>query len=281
LFPTSCALLGVALLLSACGDSSHGDATPPTVAPVKDLTGIGIAVYAPPAAYKGALSDDTLSADATKSVAVYGDSLTAQAWDYVINLAMYGGLQLLGNRLSGTALCDWRDDMIRVMTTARPPYLVFGFAGNNGTPCTHQQVGDALGAIYEEDARAVVQQAEQVGTHVVLVGPPDMGLPFVERNAGAVRAAFQRVADEAGDDVATFVDSRDEISPDGFDPLADCKSWENATQGCRDGRIRIRLPDGVHWSQPNIYGYSGGSWRWATILFEKIQPAPNSAATRD
>jgi hypothetical protein len=238
-------------------------------------------VYAPPEAFPGTLSDDTLAADAPKSVAVFGDSLTVQAWDYVMGLALYGGLQLLGDRFSGTALCDWRDDITRVLTASRPAYLVLAFAGNNVTDCTGGEVGRALGEIYARDARAVVQEAERVGTRVVFIGPPDMGLEYIDRNATAVREALEQVVDDAGDDVATFVDSRDEISPDGFDPLADCLGWETEQLGCRDGKTRIRHPDRVHWVQPNIYGYSAGSWRWASVMFDEVQPAPNSPATRD
>ena len=241
---------------------------------------MGIAVFAPPEAYQGTLESGTLAADAQKRVAVYGDSLTVQAWDYIIGLALYGGLQLLGDRFSGTALCDWRDDMERVLAS-RPAYLVFGFAGNNVTDCTGHEVGAALGKIYERDARAIVQAAAKVGTHVIIVGPPDMGLKYNQRNAAAVRDAMVRVADDAGDDAVTFVDSRDEISPDGFDPFADCKDFETQQLGCTDGKIRIRSPDGVHWTQPNNFGYSGGSWRWATQFFEKVKPAPDSAAMRD
>jgi hypothetical protein len=282
LFRTSCALLGVALLLSACGDSSHGQTSPPPppAAPRTDIAGIGIAVYAPPEAYKGTLSSHVLPGDARNSVAVFGDSLTVQSWDYVNGLALYGGLHLIGDRFSGTALCDWRDGITQALTT-RPSFLVFGFAGNNVTECTGHRVGAALGKVYERDARAVVKQAKQVGTHVIIVGPPDMGLAYINRNAKAVRAAFKRVADDEGADAVTFVDSRDNISPDGYTSDANCKSWETVALGCRAGKIGIRYADKVHWSRPNIYGYSGGAWRWATTLFENVKPAPDSPAMRD
>jgi hypothetical protein len=270
--------------VAACG-SDRGDATPPpTSAPIVDVAGIGIAVYAPPEAYEGTLAGDADAPAGLAGVAVFGDSLTVQAWDYLQGLASYGGLPFSGDRIVGTALCDWRDEIDQRLAGSPPAFLVLGFAGNNVTDCTGRQTGSALGQVYERDARSVVAQARGVGTHVVIVGPPDMGVEPVDRNAAAVRAAFERVVQDAaaaGDDGVTYVDARETISPDGFTPVDECDSWESDTLGCRDGEIEIRHPDGVHWSQPDAYGYSGGSWRWAAAMFSELPAAPGSAATRD
>jgi hypothetical protein len=272
------------LLVPACG-SGRGDATPPpTSAPIVDVGGIGIAVYAPRAAYEGTLADDTDAPAGLAGVAVFGDSLTVQAWDYLRGLARYGGLPFSGDRISGTALCDWREEIDQRLAGEPPAFLVFGFAGNNVTDCTGRATGSALGDVYERDAREVVAQARRVGTHVVIVGPPDMGVEHVDRNATAVRAAFEHVAQEAaaaGDDGVTYADGRDTISPRGFSGVARCESWESEPLGCHDGEIPIRHPDGIRWSQPDAYGYSGGSWRWAATMFSEVPPAPGSEAARD
>jgi hypothetical protein len=270
--------------VAACGNDRSDATPPPTSAPIVDVAGIGIAVYAPPEAYEGTTAGDTDAPAGLAGVAVFGDSLTVQAWDYLRGIASYRGLPFSGDRISGSALCDWRDEIDQRLAVSPPAFLVFGFAGNNITDCTGRETGSALGQVYERDAREVVAQARGVGTHVVIVGPPDMGVENVDLNAATVRTAFERVAQEAaaaGHDGVAYVDARETISPGGFSPVAECESWESDTLGCRDGEIRIRHPDRVHWSQPDVYGYSGGSWRWAATMFSELPPAPGSAATSD
>jgi hypothetical protein len=276
------ALALVAVATAACGRSHRAQPTPPpTTLPVNDVTGLGIAVYAPPDAYRGTLARDPLPTGARTGVAVYGDSLTAQAWDYVESLARYGGHRLSGNRLSGSALCDWNDDLARTLRDVRPAYIVVAFAGNNGTPCVAGLTGRLLEDKYEADARAVVERARAVGTHVVFVGPPDMLAAYMRANAMAARDAYEKVAVEADSDDVDFVDSRDTLSIDGYTPTTACTPWETPLLGCKNGMIPIRLADGVHWSQPEAHGYSGGAWRWAADLFREVRPAANALAAHD
>ena len=264
-------------LLTACGSGRH-EATPPVVKSPVDVFGVGIAVYAPPDAFGGTFAGGPSAVRPGAALAVYGDSLTVQASDYLTALARYGGRRLLSGWRSGSALCDWVGDIRTVLVEARPTDLVLGFAGNV-TECTGALTGDALGRVYERDARLVVALAAKVGTHVVLVGPPDMRPRDFARRSAGVRRAFARVARGRRD--VDYVDSRDALSPDGYSATLGCASFETAALGCRSGEITVRAADGVHWAQPNVHGYSGGAWRWAKVMMSEIKPAPTSLAAHD
>jgi hypothetical protein len=272
---------GIALfafaLLAACG-SSHHSAPPPVVKSPIDVFGVGIAVYVPPEAYAGTFAGGHTDVRPGAALAVFGDSLTVQASDYVTALARYGGRALFSGWRSGSALCDWMGEIRSVLADAHPSDIVLGFAGNV-TDCTGLVTGSALGRVYERDAREVVALAAKAGTRVTLVGPPDMRPRDFARRAAAVRRAFERVADGRQD--VDYVDSRDVLSPNGFTATLGCASFETAPLGCRDGEIRVRAPDGVHWMPPETHGYSAGAWRWATVLVQDVKPAAGSPASRD
>jgi hypothetical protein len=271
------AFLALALLTTACG-SSHHSAPPPVVKSPIDAYGVGIAVYAPPEAFRGTFAGGVSTLRPGAALAVFGDSLTVQASDYLTALARYGGLRLFGGWRSGSALCDWMGEIRTVLADVRPTDLVLGFAGNV-RPCTGAVTGSAVGRVYERDARIAAALAAQVGTHVVLVGPPDMRPRDFARRAGGVRRAFARVAD--GRRNVDYVDSRDVLSPDGYTATLACAGFESAPLGCGTGEIVVRAADGVHWAQPNVRGYSGGAWRWAKVMVSDVKPAPNSLAAHD
>ena len=107
--------------------------------------------------------------------------------------------------------------------------------------------------------------AEDAGVPLVLVGPPDMapGNDFVPRST-EVRDRFRAVAERHDD--ASFVDGREYLSPDGFSETLPCLDSEGAAQGCVDGQIVVRDPDGVHWDEPGPDSYSAGAYRWAQAL---------------
>jgi hypothetical protein len=274
---TGAALLALALLMTACSSSHHS--TPPAVvkSPI-DAYGVGIAVYAPPEAFRGTFAGGPSTLRPGEALAVFGDSLTVQASDYLTALARYGGLRLFSGWRSGSALCDWMGEIRRVLADVRPAQLVLGFAGNV-TACTGPLPADASGRVYERDALEVVALAVKVGTHVVLVGPPDMRPRDFARRAAGVRRAFSRVADGRRD--VDYVDSRDVLTPNGYRATLGCTSFETTALGCRNGEMTVRSADGVHWAHPNVHGYSGGAWRWATEMVSAIKPVPGSPASRD
>jgi lysophospholipase L1-like esterase len=243
---TAVVAFGAALLLAACDDGSSPD----------------LAV-APAGSSSGVVATTVTAGPAPAGVAVFGDSLTLQAWLDLAGLVAEQGQLLRGAPLPGEALCDARDDIELTLATRPPVILVVAFVGNNNTPCTERATGEELGRRYEEDARAIVAAAGARGVPVRLVTPPAMGDPTFASNADAVASAYAAVADEPG---VELVDGRGLLSPDGYATALPCEPAELVRPSCTNGAITVRDPDGLHLSAPDATGYSGGARRWARTL---------------
>ena len=204
--------------------------------------------------------------DDPPNVAVYGDSLTVDALPYLEDIADDRGLEVAGKWFDGTALCDWADDAVAMIEDEDPVAVVVAFAGNQVTDCVGGRSGSALGDLYEADARRIADTAAEHGTPFLLVGPPEMDDPLYSVNAAMLRDRFQRVAD--AHDAATYVDSRPVLSPDGYAESLPCREelGETPENGCTDGMIIVRHPDGVHFDDPGDDAFSAGSNRWAHVL---------------
>ncbi|MGQ0824197.1 MAG: SGNH/GDSL hydrolase family protein [Actinomycetota bacterium] len=204
-------------------------------------------------------------------VAIYGDSLSAEAQPYLEMLAGASGRELEPGFFWGTAPCDWVDDIEQRTPRDEPVAIVMAFAGNNVTPCTDGATGTALADQYERDVRRGAVAATSAGAHVVLVGPPDMDAPLYREHAPLIRARMEDIADELAD--VEFVDGRELLSPDGFAPALPCREdfGEDAAHGCTDGEIVVRHEDGVHFDPPGPDGFSAGANRWARTLLSGFE----------
>ncbi len=271
-------LLALSVAFGACS-SSEGVRSPKS-----ESDDLAIATYIPPTAPRRTFTAGVLPAGAPPVIAVFGDSLTVQARNYVQALATYGGYRRVGAEYVASSLCDWTRDIRTTLRRERPSYLVLAFAGNALSKCTWSptgegQTGTPLGEVYGRDANAMIAAAWAVNARVVLIGPPDMGDAVAQKNAVAVREKFRAIAD-ANDDV-DYVGARRTISPDGFRVARPCLAYETRVVGCRNGRIDVRRSDGVHFANPNDRGYSSGAWRWASVLFAAVPPVAGSQAASD
>jgi hypothetical protein len=204
-------------------------------------------------------------------VAIYGDSLSADAQDYLKIYAAADGRSLEPGFFWGTAPCDWVDDIQQRAPEEEPVAIVLAFAGNNVTPCTGGATGNDLANEYERDLRTATKAATDAGAHVVLVGPPDMNAPLYTEMAPLIRERMQNIADEMDD--TEYVDGTELLSPDGYADQLRCDAdlGEDAAHGCVDGMITVRDPDGVHWDKPGDDGYSAGANRWARTIFSAFE----------
>ncbi len=215
---------------------------------------------------------------AGSGVAVFGDSLTLQAWTYVQRIAAHRAQPFFGGSFGGMALCDYLTAIDDTLRDHRPAYVVIAFVGNNLTPCTlaadgSRQHGSALVARYRHDAEVVVEHAHAAGAQVFLVGPPAMGNPVWNADATGLRGAMRRIA--RSHPGVVYLDANKEFTPDGFTATRPCLSFETPALGCHDGSIVVRDPDGVHFWVPmgGDQSYSAGAWRYATFLMSRIPPA--------
>jgi hypothetical protein len=221
----------------------------------------------------GCGGDDSPERD-SRTVAVFGDSLTFQAWPALQDLAARRGLRLFGHAFPGAAICDAHTEIAETLERERPAVVVIAYVGNNVTPCTGLAQADELGDRYEADAEAVAELVEQDGARLHIVLPPDMNDDVLRVNADAVRSRYERVAADHPD--IELVDGRRFLSPDGFTPTLPCLPSEAFGVGCTDGRITVRDPDGVHLSPPIAVGYSAGGVRWADACLSGISGNPRA-----
>lgn len=182
-------------------------------------------------------------------VLMYGDSLLESASPYVRSTDQV-------RALGGTALCDWVDNIAKASAVEQPSVLVIEFVGNNLTPCMDgYKTPDQVRTKYEADAAKLKQQ---VDAPIVWVGPPRFrsGRP-------PTSGLF--------DTEPRFVDAGAAVLADGkYTEALPCLPDERRSQGCVNGRIPVRAPDGAHFaaSAPN---YSSGGRRFADAIDEAVR----------
>jgi hypothetical protein len=181
-------------------------------------------------------------------VLMYGDSLLVQAIPYLRStdeVRAYGG----------TALCDWVDKIAQAATVEQPSVLVIQFVGNDLTPCMHgYTTPDQIRAKYEAD---MARLKRRVDTPILWVGPPAFR---DEAPAGLGLYSSE----------PRFVDAGQAVLANGvYTDTLPCLPDEGWVQGCVNGRIRVRAPDGAHFAKSGS-GYSAGGRRFADAIDEAV-----------
>jgi len=182
-------------------------------------------------------------------VLIYGDSLIEQATPY---LQSTDQIRAFG----GTALCDWVDKMARAATVEQPSMMVVEFVGNDVTPCMQgYQTPDQVRAKYEAD---MARLKALVDAPILWVGPPAF--------RDSAPAALGLYSSEP-----RFVDAGEAVLADGaYTDTLPCLADEGSVQGCINGRIRVRAPDGAHFATSGS-GYSAGGRRFADAIDEAVR----------
>jgi hypothetical protein len=194
--------------------------------------------------------EDSASPPARRGpVIMYGDSLLEQATPYVRTTDQV-------RAFGGTALCDWVDKIAQAAALEQPSVMVVEFSGNNLTPCMSGYDTTAeIRAKYEADAAELKRRVD--GVPILWVGPP----AFRDREAPTL-GAF--------DPEPLFVDAGAAVLRDGkYTEALPCLPDEGPEQGCVNGRIRVRAPDGVHFGTP-ASGYESGGRRFAEAIDEAV-----------
>ncbi len=232
-------------------------------------------------------------------VELWGDSL---AWEsavpFVARLHGRSGalLDVTTHTFGGTATCDWLADIHARASDERIAVAMLEFSGNALTPCMTGDDGAPLqGAAYLDayrrptlDAIAALQRA---GARVYLVGAP------VARRASAEGAALRRLYEQIAAERpgVEFVDAGQSVLDRGrWTNTLPCLPHETAVQGCVDGRIVVRAPDGGHFCPgvgPAVRGVVGPCPRWssgavrfgramADAIVAAFEPAVSAAGAR-
>ncbi|HEY4398395.1 MAG TPA: hypothetical protein VGO28_12065 [Acidimicrobiia bacterium] len=183
-------------------------------------------------------------------VLVYGDSLIEQASPYLQSTDQVSAF-------GGTALCDWVDNMAKAASVEQPSVMVVEFVGNDLTPCMQgYHTPDQVRAKYEADMARLKRRVEN--TPILWVGGPT----FRDRRPPTLGLYSSQPG---------FVDAGEAVLNDGaYTDTLPCLADEGLMQGCVNGRIQVRAPDGAHFATSKS-GYSAGGRRFADAIDSAIR----------
>jgi hypothetical protein len=224
-------------------------------------------------------------------VSLFGDSLAYQARaEFAARMAERAPGDLDVSTRPATAPCDSSGPVALDLLRRRPQVLVLEYSGNSFTPCMRDRAGrllrigsDAWRDRYVEDVRAVLRVARVTGTTVVWATAPPVGHPMASDYPRRIDAAMRALA--AGDDHLRVADAGAALAGPGrsFVRSLPCRANEPS---CRDGRIVVRAPDGLHFDchgvlEPSMdcVGYSAGARRFGDALADAaVSRAPASSS---
>ncbi|MBL7496317.1 DUF459 domain-containing protein [Frankia nepalensis] len=174
-------------------------------------------------------------------VLVYGDSLMVESQQDFRDAARRSGAGTIRQKIwSGTAPCDWVDDVAATARDFKPVIAVIGFSGNP-RPC---MAGGDLVESYRRDVTVMVAALTAAGARVYLVEEPATIRDTVDA-AGRTQLGllWEEIASTWPN--TTVVRASLAVTDQGrFTPTLPCEPEEPCGP---DGRITVRAPDGVHF----------------------------------
>ena len=217
-------------------------------------------------------------------VALYGDSLASEsraafAARMIERSPSAAGDEVTVSTFPGTALCDYRAEIVADLTTRRPQVIVLEFSGNSLTECMRNERGanlrigsDGWRDRYLDDLHAIVKVANATDTTVVWGTAPPVDTPgsptdYPRRITGAVRALAERTPN------LEVADTGAALTTDGhsYRPTLPCRSDEREI--CTDGHVVVRSDDRLHFDchgalavRTTCDGYSAGARRYGEAL---------------
>jgi hypothetical protein len=228
----------------------------------------------------------------TRTAALFGDSLAQEAEADFVYIARLSGYAVEVHAAGGTAPCDWLGDLAELVArpaAERPSVAVIQFTGNNFTACMRpdgtEPSADVTVADYQRDATTFVTSLLGAGIRPVFALAPAVNHPSL---VPQINALWQTLAGEYPG--VGVVDAGAPVEGGGgtFSALLPCESWEHAAQGCWEGEVIVRAPDGTHFCPTEAHTVNGvvgvcnvpspGAVRYALGLAEALETVPGSAA---
>jgi len=197
----------------------------------------------------------------TPSVALFGDSLAQEAgadFVYAARLAGYGSeLHVAG----GTAPCDWLGDLAELVArpvAERPSVAIIEFTGNNFTPCMRPNgvapsPTDTV-ADYQRDGTTFVTSLQAAGVRPVFALAPAVNHPSL---VPEINDLWQTLAAQNPGVGVIDAGAVVEASDGSFSEMLPCQPWEHAPQGCWEGQVIARAPDGTHFCPNESHTVNG------------------------
>lgn len=239
-------------------------------------------------------------------VALFGDSLSAQAEQYfTADLAEYSApvIYSTADAFPGTAPCDWTSEMQSVASGLHPNVAILEFVGNTFTSCITGAGASGVAttvAQYQVDMLAAIKLFLDHGSsHVIVIADPSLmpGQTLIPAWSQVRRGLGQTVSD-LGDSRVSFYNAGswvDDPTTGGFTFFRVCTPLETFAHDC-DGPVIngvenniVRAVDGIHFCNPSGFvtcdQYSSGAWRfggaeaYAAEQAYKLAPVPQGPPT--
>jgi hypothetical protein len=223
-----------------------------------------------------------------RRVILYGDSLALEARDFFALSIQSGDEAVVVDRtFGGSAICDWLDRMRSDVRDLQPSAVVLEFVGNNVTRCMRGRdgplTGGALVQKYRDDARIATAIFAGAGVRVYWIGGPRVsGLRSIELTGirHGYEAELRRLTFATPPvDRVRYVDAGRSLLENGnYTPTLPCAPNEGVGEGCVDGRIPVRNPDGLHLcpvefdrQASRCPAYSGGAARFGFSMAQPVR----------
>jgi hypothetical protein len=208
-------------------------------------------------------------------VILYGDSLSVESQQFFKDRLQQNGIaQAIVRAGTGTAICDWFDEMEADVQNIRPTAVLIEFAGNPGPPCVGGQ--DPL-TKYREDAQHVVGIFNSQGIHTYFVSPPKQ-VPVGGTTTESPDPWREMYFQVALDNSTRFADAGHALYNFGVGAWTFTLPCNSPTEpGCTNGSVQVRDPsDGLHFCPdrmggplvdcPGYDGYVPGAFRYGTSM---------------
>jgi hypothetical protein len=222
-------------------------------------------------------------------VSLYGDSLAYQSRAaFSTRMSRRTTSPLAVFTLPGTALCDYRGQIIDDLLRHRPPVVVLEFSGNSITRCMRRADGSylAIGSSawlerYLDDARAVLNVAAATDATVLWATAPPVRQPGSPADYPRQLAAAMRTL-AASEPHLLVVDTGRALTTDNhaYRRALQCRSDEGTF--CVGRRIDVRANDGLHFDchgtpgeLGGCNGYSAGGRRYGEAMADAAIAAPH------
>lgn len=215
-----------------------------------------------------------------RTVLVFGDSFTAES-RRELSAALEPQFKLGVNAFSGSASCDWAENIRKQATTHHPALVVIQFSGNAFSQCMSAfQASAALVATkYRWDATLLSNMLTALKIPHLFVGPPPAQPGMTRPDQDPVYASIATLtpawahAVNAGSALGNATGEWTSSLP--------CAPQEGVEQGCRDGGIVVRSDDGYHfcpvakdltlpWGTPCPV-YSSGATRYVAMIATAVR----------
>ena len=210
-----------------------------------------------------------------RHVVLWGDSLAHEsALFFQWAVQQSPDLTVETRTWGGTAPCDWYAEIMQWPDTQPIDVAVLEFSGNVRTPCMRADGRTLSGQErvdkYRADLGREALHLRNLGATVYVIGPPVFRPDFDPNRVEELNEMYAELAAEH--EGISFVNAGEVVLAGGqYADRVPCAPWEGDAQGCVNGTITVRSPDGAHFCPTNFVDgscpvFSPGAFRFAMAM---------------